>query len=808
MLGHFAGGASAATGHAGGAQLNPLNRALLRLWTPARALNPLVQSAATTMGHVFDSLGVLRPRPHNLIRNSVMQGARAGTPGVLPDRWFTGASGGLAWQVVGVNVEAGMVYTEVRISGTTTAAAASVVIFFDQTTGIPAAAGQQYTASVHLTRVAGSYPAIAQHYIYEFSASSQINQFAETLPASTPGTLADNRVSITRTLTQAATAFTLSGVYFQAPTIGTMVDFTIRIAAPQINLGGLQPFYPTGTYNLARFTESLDNAAWTKVGSSVTPDATADHTGLGRADKLVETATTGGHYVEQDMPTFTGNTHTTYWDVKAGERTSVNFENYSIPTTSVLANVRFNALTGVFSGALTQNGAQLATFAEALPNGWWRVRLTITLGGADTAVRTRCALISGSTTVYAGDGTSGVFLNRVQVNAGGVMPYQAVLGATPSPAAWFGPRASYDPANLAAGPFVVTRASRTNSIRNNTMQGASLPSTLPTNWSIGGGSGLSVEVLSRFSAFNMDVIRLRISGTPTSSSVGIRPEGSPTQIAAANGQLWTNRFFCRLVSSPIASGLSIRSDITSFDSAGVILNGGGGSNILSSIPVGASAALSGFQSNWTMSSASTAFVRSQILFTYNSGSPFDVTIDIAVPELSQGDILPWEPPILTYGASATVGADDPFVELAQVAGFSPTEGFLYADWEHSSTASFPAVASLNDGTVSNRINLISSTTTRNRGGVAFGGAIQADLDQANYVTGTRAKGVIAFAANNFGVSFNGAAVSKDTSGAVPSVTRLQLGRQSGGLDLLNGRIFDLALDNKRPPDGALQRMTR
>jgi hypothetical protein len=206
--------------------------------------------------------------------------------------------------------------------------------------------------------------------------------------------------------------------------------------------------------------------------------------------------------------------------------------------------------------------------------------------------------------------------------------------------------------------------------------------------------------------------------------------------------------------------------------------------------------------------ANTASIRAGCFIAYSSGQVIDVTIDIAANQLELGASAtsPILPPVDQIAVSSRA-ADD--LSMTDMSWYSSAGGVVYVDWSHRSGAGFPAVVSLNNGTVSNRINIIASTTTGNRCGVVSGGTTQADLSQANYVSGTRSKGALAFAANNFRCSFNGASVSRDTSGSVPAVTQLELGRQTGGLDALNGLIYELAfVPMPSISDGALQRLTR
>jgi hypothetical protein len=136
--------------------------------------------------------------------------------------------------------------------------------------------------------------------------------------------------------------------------------------------------------------------------------------------------------------------------------------------------------------------------------------------------------------------------------------------------------------------------------------------------------------------------------------------------------------------------------------------------------------------------------------------------------------------------------------------YNASEGTVVAQSSNFSKANFPVVASINDNTINNRINTISSTTTTNRLAVATGSVTQAEFAFSNYVTGTIVNHAFAIKANDFAGSVNGATVQTDTSGTMPTVTQLQLGAQEGGLFSLNGHIRRITYFNRRLANSELQ----
>jgi hypothetical protein len=109
--------------------------------------------------------------------------------------------------------------------------------------------------------------------------------------------------------------------------------------------------------------------------------------------------------------------------------------------------------------------------------------------------------------------------------------------------------------------------------------------------------------------------------------------------------------------------------------------------------------------------------------------------------------------------------------------FNASEG-AFAVWcsVPASAIAFPAL-SVTDGTSAERIiiNILS-----NRNGTSFrvvdGGGDQANLTNvANWVAGQQLKTVVAYKLDSFATALNGIATSTDTSGTIPTVSRLGIG---------------------------------
>jgi hypothetical protein len=239
---------------------DPFGRILVMpglLHAPASLIRPQVNTRATSLrpdGLAWEEQAADTPRfpgpatrlliegqRTNQVRNPRCEGAIPGLPGTMPTNWVPQApSGGLQRQVVGTGAEGGIQYIDLRLFGTTTGANAQWRVDLLPVNQASAAQGQTWTSSMFVRLVAGSIPGgvSASLFVQEFNSSGgQLQQSAVSFAAVSAAPLASQRFSHTRTLTDAATAFVAAPFFFNVPTAGTVVDFTIRIGFPQLEQG-------------------------------------------------------------------------------------------------------------------------------------------------------------------------------------------------------------------------------------------------------------------------------------------------------------------------------------------------------------------------------------------------------------------------------------------------------------------------------------------------------------------------------------------------------------------------------------------
>jgi hypothetical protein len=195
---------------------------------------------------------LLEPQRTNSIRNSTMVGAVAGSPGTLPTNWIS-SNAGLTQTIVGVGTELGLSYVDIRLNGT--AIGAIFNLFTEGATQVVASNGQTWTNSFYMKLVAAPNPynLIQSNFSERTAAGSFLTGGQQTITLTSTLT----RFTFTRTNTNALTERINAG-YQGTLTIAATYDFTIRIAAPQMELGAYATtFIPTTTASATRVADSF-----------------------------------------------------------------------------------------------------------------------------------------------------------------------------------------------------------------------------------------------------------------------------------------------------------------------------------------------------------------------------------------------------------------------------------------------------------------------------------------------------------------------------------------------------------------------
>ena len=200
-----------------------------------------VLTSAAINGKVLEytSAGVIRglrseKARTNYIRNSTMQGAAAGSPGTLPTNWGrTGSTTGITQTIGTPGVVSGFNCLDITLAGTPSSG--SIVYNFEAATAIAASAGQIWTHSFGIQLVGGDLTNVTGlrcNIRYNDSGGTQISVNQKVITVSSTMAIVEN----TFTIPAGSTAYVQGQIGINY-TAGSPINFTLRIADPQMELG-------------------------------------------------------------------------------------------------------------------------------------------------------------------------------------------------------------------------------------------------------------------------------------------------------------------------------------------------------------------------------------------------------------------------------------------------------------------------------------------------------------------------------------------------------------------------------------------
>ncbi len=197
----------------------------------------------------------------NYIRNGNATGAAAGNPGTLPTNWSsaTFAANGLSSEILATGTENGINYVDVRLYGTPTNT--TPVLYFEAPAQIAASTSQIWSGSIYLKQIGGSLAGISSvntRIVPRDGGGAPLAAYASpAITMMTTGRLSALRYTQTSTLVAATTTRVQFGLIFST-IIGTPVDISFRVGAPQLEQGNYATSYiPTTTIAVARGVDDM-----------------------------------------------------------------------------------------------------------------------------------------------------------------------------------------------------------------------------------------------------------------------------------------------------------------------------------------------------------------------------------------------------------------------------------------------------------------------------------------------------------------------------------------------------------------------
>jgi hypothetical protein len=410
------------------------------LKTLDHGVGPAITFTRGSNATYFDASGTLRFAPNNHIRNSQALGATAGvigSGGALPTNWGTSlTTNGISSEVIGTGTDGGIAYIDIKVSGTPTTGSAGS-FRFDNSNQVAALNGQTWTQSVYVKLVGGATTnaAITLGVAgYDSSNAFIAGQINEPSITTNSNALSSQRKTTSFAFTSASVAFVFPFLRITY-TNGNPIDLTLRIAAPQLEIGSTATDYnpTTGTaYFGPRFDHSggsslgllIEEArqntiiqsadlstTWTTAGITVTTNQATAPDGTTSADLLQTTLINEAHSIANSQTyvagAYTFSVFAKYQDhqwitLRMGFGGDAKFATFDIQ----------NAVTGTATAGVTRS-------ITSVGGGWYRLVMTATLATAGT----QGVLIilndadDLNNTAYTGTGT-GAYLWGAQLEAG------------------------------------------------------------------------------------------------------------------------------------------------------------------------------------------------------------------------------------------------------------------------------------------------------------------------------------------------------------------------------------------------------
>jgi hypothetical protein len=456
-----------------------------------------------------------------------------------------------------------------------------------------------------------------------------------------------------------------------------------------------------------------------------------------------------------------------------------------ISGTAYTLSIYVKGNTGETIRLSSSNLTGAATFT--LTGSWQRISTTGT--SSSTSLTLNLSTFGGATarTVYA---------TAAQLEQSSTVGEYVPTGATINSA----PRFDHNPTTGESLGLLVEEQ-RTNSIRNNTMQGAvaGTPGTLPTNWPTGSQAGLSREIVAIGTTNGIPYVDIRYFGTTNTTFGSFFVEANNSAVAA-NGQAWTASAWLGLVAGTTANITSLNIGVRFNNSSGALLTQGV-TDVLSS--VGTFQRVSG---SATASDATTAFANIALTLGLTNAAAVDFTLRIGLPQLEQGAFATSVIP--TTASAATRSAD-----VASISGsnfsswYRQDEGTVFAEATLTGRKASIAFVQIQNSDATNRLQLRQSADGLSVLAQAIDGANStAGLSVTAFALGLAFKGAFAIKASDYTASFNGGSIGSSSAlTTMPTVDRLTLTPSAGSSA---GTIRRLTYWPARLGNEVLQRITQ
>lgn len=565
--------------------------------------------------------------------------------------------------------------------------------------------------------------------------------------------------------------------------------------------------------NLLTYSEQFDNAAWTKARATVTANAVVSPDGTVDADKLVEDTTASNTH--EAYVARSGSNETTTFSVylKSAERTKVKIEMSNFATASCGAIFDLSAGSSI-NDATNADYTSISSSIQSVGNGWFRCCITATKGSVNTTNNAYIGLINGSVQTYTGDGTSGIYIWGAQLEVGSFpttyIPSAVTHTGRSSTATFIGSngliqtaasgvaRYSYNPLNLSAAPALLLEETRTNLLTysselDNPVWGKQSGATITANTATAPDGTLTADTLT---------------GNGSGSYI------DHTALSLTNGQKYAASFYAKAGTVSTVAAVFYGANFNAgganinpqFDLAsGVVVSAGGAEN----------AQIQSVGNGWyrcsfvvTLTAATGPYINQLIRTPAAAGTLFVWGAQIEAGSYPTSYIPTVASQVTRAADTSTSATTTRAADVAVMTGanfsswWNATEGSFAAEYSSASpaTTGYDRVFSVDDGTNNNIIALLKHNGAGNYySTVNVGGSNQMTLYTVSMAANTAVRTAVAYKANDFAQSHNGATVVTDTSGSIPVVTKFgftdQLSSVTGSHCIRSLRYYPKRLSN-------------
>jgi len=661
---------------------------------------------------------------------------------------------------------------------------------------------------------------------------------------------ADSGTYTTVTITSSWALYTVS----QTPAAGT-ISAGIRIVTSadevyawgahlyrsdlsmQNNTSAYPTYSPTTPKNLLGYSESFDNAAWSKTGTTtITANQAISPNNLLTGDLVNEGTGTGYHHFVQSVTTVASTTYTLSFYAKYITCRWISLSLYSNGNTTSYGAATFDLLNSVV-GTSAASGTGYAIVGSpamtSVGNGWYRCSLTVTNGSSLAAgffaISPSDVGTIGSYGLNSYTGTSQTFYvwGAQLSNSASLDPYFPSYSTAPTAVAYYGPRRDFDGSTLACKGLLVEEQRANLALWSNRLDlSHSLAVTGVTGTfqngetvtATGGGSGIYVSALSSSSTFILTAGSGTFTGTLTggtsaaiatiSSATAIWTPSNVTTAATATGPDGIANSATTLTASAVNG--TVLQAITSTSAARITsmyVKRRTGSGIIDMTQDNGT--------TWTTVTVTSSWARVSIASTTAANPTVGIrirtsgdAIDVFGMQHELGAFITSVIP--TTAASATRNADVASVST-QAFPYSSVAGTMVVNASLAGGSSAAAAGdyyiSLSDGTTSNSIHTVDVNSTISQI-VASGSATFNQSIGSRPANGVIIKTGLAYESNNSNSAVNGTIGTTDTTVTLPpAATKLGIGIRADNFFPINGYIRQITYLPRRLTNAELQTRT-